>query len=172
MIKQFPNISSWRQYEFIVKANDVYTLNFRDTLPNIFVINNPNMSFLKIGISTIPRHDSYEFKVDYNSNETIGRPVGTNNLYILNDSPVDAKITVFSIEKEFDPTILKNMNVSMDGHTIDADITISNIVEGLILPVHDSVSKKRLDDIVSLLGSIDSTLTALYELKEDELSGV
>lgn len=135
MLSQFPDNSSWRQHNITIHAKEVFTLNFRDTKPNIFVVNNPNMSTLKIGLSAIPREDSYEFKVEYNTTETLGRPIGSNNLYILNDSAVDIKIVVFSIEKEFDPTILKNMNVSLDGYTIEANAEIRGIKEGIKLPI-------------------------------------
>lgn len=135
MLRQFPEISSWRKNDITIKPHEVYTLNFRDTLPNIFVINNPNLANLKIGISAIPRPDSYEFRVEYNTTETIGRPIGTNNLYILNDSSVAVKIVVFSDKQNFDPAILKNMNVSLEGYVIESATEISGFKEGLKLPV-------------------------------------
>ena len=69
MLRQFNNISSWRQHVLTIEPHEVYTLNFRDTLPNIFVLHNPNMSTLKIGISSIPRSDAYEFKIEYDNGD-------------------------------------------------------------------------------------------------------
>lgn len=135
MIRQFAEISSWRQHNLTIEPHEVFTLNFRDTIPNIFVVNNPNLATLKIGVTSIPREDSYEFKVEYNTTETVGRPIGTNNLYILNDSSIQVKIIVFSIEKDFEPSLLKNMNVSLEGYTIESNSEISGIKEGVSLPV-------------------------------------
>ena len=155
MLTQFKDISSWRKHDLTIKPHEVYTLNFRDTLPNIFVVNNANMATLKIGISSIPRVDSYEFKVEYNTNETLGRPIGTNNIYILNDSSVTVKIVVFSIEKEFDPVILKNMNISLYDQVIESSSEISGVKDGIKLPVTNDdinlmLSRYTNPDIVSL----------------------
>ena len=156
MIQQFLNNSSWRKHDINIAPKEVYTLNFRDTLPNIFVVNNPNEATLKIGISSLPRSDSYEFKIEHNTTETLGRPIGTNNLYIYNDSGIPVKIMVFSIEKDFDPAILKNMNVSMDGYTFEATSEIVSIKEGVKIPVTfdnsiDLEMKVLLSDIKSML---------------------
>ena len=132
---QFRNLSSWRKNDITISPHEVYTLNVRDTNPNIFIVTNPNMATLKIGISSIPREESYEFKVEYNTTEVLGRPMGTSYLYILNDSSIPVKITVFSIEKEFEAGILKNMNVSLDGYTIESSSEISGIKEGVYLPI-------------------------------------
>ena len=153
MLRQFPEISSWRKHDITIEPNEVHTLNFRDTTPNIFVLNNPNLATLKIGISAIPRDDSYEFKVEYNTTETIGRPIGTNNLYILNDSSIPVKIVVFSIEKEFDPSILKNMNVSLEGYTLESNSEISGIKEGVKLPVH--MDDNQHSELVNVMKSIE-----------------
>lgn len=152
VLQQFPRGSTWTQSDIVINPHEVYTLNFRDTNPNIYVINNPNMSILKIGISSMPRMDSYEFKVDYNTVETIGRPIGSKNIYILNDSSVKVKVRVFSIEKDFDPAILKNMNVSLEGYTIETGTKIEGIMNGLILPT----SSPDVIEIINQLMKTDS----------------
>lgn len=169
MIKQFNNLSSWRKEEITIEPHELYTLNYRDTMPNIFVIVNPNECNLKVGITNLPRVDSYEFKVDYNSTETVGRPIGTHNLYILNDSSAKAKIIVFSIEKEFDPQILKNMNVSMEGYTLETAAVIQGFADGVSLPADPEL----LDSIANLksvhLSNIHNALDGL--VKENTFTG-
>ena len=152
MIRQFAHISSWRKYDITIEPHMVHTVSFIDTLPNIFVINNPNIATLKIGISTIPRTDSYEFRVEYNTTETMGRPIGTNALHILNDSSIPVKINLFSIEKEFDPVLLKNMNVALSGYTLETSSIINGFREGVVLPVRIE------EEIKKLLGDIKTTL--------------
>lgn len=157
MLRQFNNISSWRKHDVTIKPHEVFTLNFRDTLPNIFVVNNPNLATLKIGISSIPREDSYEFKVEYNTTETLGRPIGTNNVYILNDSSVPVKIVIFSIEKEFDPALLKNMNVALDGYTIESSSEITGIRDGVLLPVElENEVSNSIKNMSTVLGGFDT----------------
>ena len=141
---QFNDFSTWRQDTITIQPHEVGTVNFKQTTPNIFVIQNPNVALLKVGISSIPYEDKYEFKVDYNTTETIGRPFGSNNLYILNDSSMEVTILVFSIQKEFDPTILKNMNVSLNGYTIESNSEISGVVDGVTLPVEDKNSSEAI----------------------------
>lgn len=158
MLRQFTNISSWRKHDITIESHEVYTLNFRDTLPNIFVVNNPNLATLKISASSIPRNDSYEFKIEYNTTETVGRPIGTNNLYILNDSSVKIKITVFSIEKEFDPAILKNMNVSLDGYTIESSSEISGVKAGVEIPVRNNNTDANIVNMSTVLNGFDSVV--------------
>ena len=135
MIKQFDNLSSWRKDEITIEPHETATVNFRDTMPNVFIIQNANAAMLRVGISNLPRSNSYEFSVDKNTTEVVGRPIGTNNLYVLNDSSINVKILVFSIEKEFDPQILKNMSVSIDAGTIETSSVISGFADGVSLPV-------------------------------------
>lgn len=157
MIQQFNDLSSWRKEEITIKKNELYTLNYRDTRPNIFVVINPNKAVLKIGITNLPRTDSFEFKVDYNSTETLGRPIGTHNLYILNDSSLDINISVFSIEQDFNPEILKNLNVNLQDYTLQTTSKISGFASGVRVPVDSEVIQNQAKIISSLsnLKSVD-----------------
>ena len=161
MISQFKNLSSWRKDEITLEAYETYTLNFRDTMPNVFIIQNANNSILRIGISNLPRVDSYEFSIDKNTTEVVGRPIGTNNLYIYNSAGVKVKILVFSIEKEFDPQILKNMSVSVDAGTIETSSIISGFAEGVTLPI-------TAPEILDAITSINSLITT-GNGKDDEM---
>ena len=176
MIQQFNNLSSWRKEEIKIKQHELYTLNYRDTMPNIFVVVNPNVAVLKIGITNLPRTDSFEFKVDYNSTETVGRPIGTHNLYILNDSSKDVTVTVFSIEQEFDPQILKNLNVNLQDYEIQTSAVISGFKAGVAMPIESEVKDNQQEIISSLanlksvhLGNLQTAINAL--LKENTFTG-
>ena len=165
-ISQFTNISSWRKNDITIAPHEVFTLNFNqtNTNPNIFVINNPNQATLKIGISSIPREDSYEFKVEYNTNETMGRPIGSKNIYILNDSSITVKVTVFSIEKEFDPAILKNMNISLEGYTIESSSEISGFKEGIVLPIQlDGIAFELFNTMLEVIQEMSRTHGLMLE---------
>lgn len=165
MLSQFDNFSSWRRDELTIQPHEVATLDFIDTTPNVFTISNPNKAFLKVGIGSIPRSDSYEFKVEYNTTETLGRPFGSKKLYIYNDSSIEVKIGVFSIQKEFDPMILKNMNVTLDGYDIVVGTSIDSVAHGVTIPTEDKYSS----DIRALLDLIEKNTSAI-ELNADTVN--
>lgn len=161
MIQQFNNLSSWRKDEVTIDPHEIYTVNFRDTHPNVFIIQNANAATLRVGISNLPRSNSYEFSIDKNTTEVVGRPIGTNNLYILNDSSINVKILVFSIEKDFDPQILKNMSVSIDAGTIETSGVISGFAEGVTLPV---TSPTILDELITVENLIFNNNTGTQDI--------
>lgn len=133
-VEQFHNLSSWREDNLAIDPHEVGVLDLLDTSPNMFVVVNPNKTLLKCAISTIPTPDNYEFKVEYNCSEVFGRPTATRKLYILNDSEVKASIKIFSVNKEFDPTVLKNMNVNLKDYELQTDTMIRGFAEGVSLP--------------------------------------
>lgn len=162
MITQFPNISSWRKEEISIQAHEVFTMNFRDTNPNLFIVGNPNEAVLKISLSAVPRTNSYEFRIESNTTETFGRPIGSNNLYILNDSSVSVKLTIFSMEGEFNPQILKNTNINVDIEKVESSAEISGFAEGISLDVHDSSVTSELLKLIK--NGSASGYTNLYNL--------
>lgn len=169
MIKQFDNLSSWRKDEVTIESHETCTINFRDTMPNVFIIQNANAATLRVGISNLPRSNAYEFSVDKNTTEVVGRPIGTNNLYILNDSSVKVKILVFSIEKDFDPQILKNMSVSVESGNLETSSVISGFAEGVTLPVTSPAIVDAITAINDLIGTSNNNqqdiLSSLANLK-------
>lgn len=155
-VEQFHNLSSWREDNISIDPHEVGVLDLLDTAPNMFVIVNPNKALLKCAISTIPTVSNYEFKVEYNCSEVFGRPTATRKLYILNDSEVKASIKIFSVNKEFDPTVLKNMNVNLKDYEIQTDTQIRGFAEGVSLP-----SGKNMIGYVSLSDSDKNLLNNL-----------
>ena len=133
-LTQFKNLSSWREDHVTIEGGKVYTLTFLDTKPNMFYIQNPNNNILKVSIGKIPRPDSYEFKIDANSTITLGRPTPTGQIYILNDGGVSTNITVYSVVKEFDMNVLKNLAISVDNATFQSDGIVRGFQQGVSVP--------------------------------------
>lgn len=178
MLQQFFNSSTWRKETVTINPHEVETIDYLDTTPNMFYIINPNVAGLKVGIGSIPRANSFEYKVEANSSEIVGRPEGSTKLYILNDSGVKATITVFSVNKEFDPSILKNMNVVLEGVSLEVGSQITSIIDGLVLPTEDkngSTVASTLKSILTLLNATGvkeyNSGTILNELKALTSSG-
>lgn len=156
MLTQF-NSSTWREDNITIESGEVFDLNFIDTKPNMFYVQNPNNDELKISISSIPNKKSYEFVVHSNSSEPIGRPTGTGHLYILNIGTTTAKVKVYSIADKFDMNILKNFVVSLSGVTVEAQQEIK-FAEGVALP-----SGTNNIGVVSLKESLENDITNMGE---------
>ena len=134
MISQFNDFSSWREDKITIEGGEVYRLYFEDTVPNMFLVQNPNGVILKVSIGGIPTTDNYEFLIGTNSSETIGRPKGSRYLYLLNDNSENAIVTVYSIKDTFDINILKNTTVSMDNATVNVDGIVKGFKAGVSIP--------------------------------------
>lgn len=158
MIQQFLNQSSWRYYELVIGPNETITHTFDDTNPNQFVIVNPNLAVLHVGIHTLPTNEKYEFKVEYNATETFGRPVGTKYIYITNTTGVKVNIQLFSLESpNFDLGILKNMNINLTDYTLQANSQISGVNAGVVLPTKDNELLSALNKVYNLLSGLNYT---------------
>ena len=168
-IQQFKNLSSWREDILNIKGGEVVTLDFNDTTPNMFVVQNPNPVSLKISISSYPRTDSYEYKVDGNMTETMGRPISTNKIHILNDGSTDAVVRVYSINDTFDVQILKNMTVALNNATVETDGLIRGFSSGVSLPSgSNSIGNVGFNDTANV--SIQNILENLNTLSDNSLS--
>ena len=165
-LKQFNDLSSWREDNITIESGEVFTLDFLDTRPNMFVIQNPNNVVLKCAISVIPRVKNYEFKVEKNTTETIGRPTPTNKIHILNTGDIGVSIKVFSVNTAFDMSVLKNMNVSIDSAIVETDGIVKGFESGVSIPSgNNSIGKIGFNDYAQV--DIDSIKTYLSNLTND-----
>ncbi len=156
-LTQFGGSTNWEKYDVTIKPHEMFTLDFVTSKPNVFVITNSNSELIKVGINNIPTENSYEFKVEPNSTETLGRPVGTNKLYLLNNGGTEIKVIVFAIDTDFDPEILKNVNVNVSlegGINVAPEMNLTDIKPGLTLPVADSKVEELLTETNRLLTGI------------------
>lgn len=156
-LTQFGGSTNWEKYEVIIKAHEMFTLDFVTSKPNVFVVTNSNKEQIKVGINNIPTDNSFEFKVEPNSTETLGRPVGTNKLYLLNAGGTEIKVIVFAIDTDFDPEILKNVNVNLSmegGVTVEPEMYIGDINPGLVFNMKSSALEELLIENNRLLTEI------------------
>ena len=130
--------STWRVDDVIIDGNECFELDFLDTRPNMFVIQNPNPYDLKVSIANMPTPKNFEFLVGKNSTETLGRPMRTGRLYILNTGAQNIHIKVFSCDEDFDMNILKNLNVTLGDVSVTTDGIIKGFAEGVSLPSGDN----------------------------------
>lgn len=175
-MRQFNNLSTWREETVVVKGKECFDLNFRDTTPNMFVIQNPNNAELFISISKIPTSKNYEFKVGKNCTDTLGRPTPTNRIYILNNADIDATIKVFSVMDTFDMNILKNFAVSLDSGEMQMDGVVKGFDSDVSLPAGNNFmgyvglsdsERQSFADMITSLSNIKTDTNNMLAIKNN-----
>lgn len=165
-MSNYNNYSSWREDRITIQAGEVKTIDFLQTSPNMFLVQNPNEAFLKVSISKIPRSNMYEFLVGQNASETLGRPMPTKHLYILNDSSKTADVTVYSVQDTFDMNILKNLSLMVESATFETDGIVKGFQAGVSLPSGtNTLGKIELGD--NSKTSLDTQLEAIKNAIND-----
>lgn len=112
---QISKASTWRRDVIEIKAGSHYEYDFLDTKPNTFYLQNRGKSEIYVGITEIPAVNDYEFKIEPLSADVFGRPIGTNKLYLYNDSINDIVVTLYSYAGVFDINVLKQLAVTVAG---------------------------------------------------------
>lgn len=160
--KMGQNQVSWRQQQVEISGHGLKTIHFMDTTPNLFMIQNPTSATLYIGITNIPTENSYEWKVAPNSSKTFGRPIATDELYILNKTNVDCTVNLFSVYDRFDLSLLADMTVSLD-QSIAEEIKGDGIIKGFGAGVSLPYGTKHIGE-VSLSGGLPAGTNHLGEV--------
>lgn len=123
-MKQYTKASSWRQWHVAVKSGSVGELIFSETRPNTFYVMNPSDGFIYVNLTTSnPSPELYEFEIEPNKADVIGRPTSTQNLYIYNHGSKDSVITVWSYDGPFDIAMLKQFKVDLKSAKFDGVIS-------------------------------------------------
>jgi len=172
---QFPvkkDVASWRQEEVTLSGNELKTIHFSDTMPNMFCIQNPNDIHLLTGITKIPTLESYETRIEPNSTMTFGRPVPTRTLNILNPSNKSVTISLFSVNDKFDISILQYHKTTLEGFgDIVNDGIIKGFSDGVELPYGTNhigiVSLDSLPSGTKTIGKVnfgDASVTLINEI--------
>ena len=172
-LNQFPvktDAASWRQEEITLAPNELKTVNFSDSMPNMFFIQNTNDVPVFVGITKIPTTSAYERCIDANTCGTFGRPVPTRTLHILNHANKEITITLFSVYDKFDINILKDFSFTGSIGQIVNDGIIKGFSNGVALP-HGSnhigeVSVEVLPEGNNTLGKVNFGEDALAKVND------
>lgn len=183
-LRQFNNLSSWKENDYIIESGELKTIDFIDTAPNTFILQNPNGSNLYVSIGGIPTVNNYETKIEANSVKTFGRPTSTRKLYIFNNGTKDVKIKIFSIfMQDFDINTLKYTEIDIASATIQSNSFISGFSSNASLPSGtNTIGKVGLENSVSnTITQINNNLSSqktnieniksnIYEIKNNNLT--
>lgn len=157
----FRDFSSWRVDDCILKGGEVYTLDFLDTSPNMFLVQNPNDERILAGVSIIPTETNYEFDIPKNSTVPVGRPIRTNKLYLLNTGMVDIKVKIFSDYLPFDMGAFAGSNMNIEHAEISTDGIVKGFKSGVSLPSGDNNIGNV--DVITLPENLALALADIYQ---------
>lgn len=171
MALKYNNYSSWRE-SFVHLQGGLNTIDFLDTNPNMFVVQNISGTDIYCSISTIPTNDNYEYLINKHSTVTLGRPTSTNKLHFFNPTNNPITLKIFSVQGEFDMNILKNVTVKLD---TDAQIKTDGLIKGFgngvsLPPGTNKIGQVEVTnqvDVDSLVDSVNSMKTAMTNVNND-----
>lgn len=158
--------SEWRQSTVVVPAGEYYEMNFLDTQPNVFWIQNLNNSQLYASLANVPTLERYEYEIKPNRADCFGRPLASSRLYLLNPSENAMSVTVFSNFQEFDIGLLKDLYVEIDTSQFKYDGKITGFAPGVEMVVKTKagqpleISGYKLDTIDTTLSGIQTFLSS------------
>lgn len=132
-MNNYRNLSSWREQNIVCKAG-INDIDFLDTKPNQFIIQNTSAYPVYVSISKTPSKDSYELYVEKNTTATWGRPIPTSKLYIYNPTNIEIPIKVYSVYDVFDMNILRGSKVYFDEMKVRTDGIVKGFGAGISLP--------------------------------------
>lgn len=139
-------LSTYREQQVSIKAGEVRTVQFSDTMPNHFYINNLSTSDVYLGITMLPNTERYDLYVGPSEQKITGRDKGVQQIYLFNNSPNNATVMLTTFNKAFDPTIL--ISTSVQGGTTSRPT--SNVITGFTAPLPNGNNKVGRVDVESL----------------------
>lgn len=100
--------------EVVCKAYSTTSIEFFDTNPNYFRVQNKGTGRLYCGVSRMPTENNYDFVCDKESSKMYAEPYRRPYLYILNPTGSDISVIVLSFYAEFEPLSLAFSEFKLD----------------------------------------------------------
>lgn len=140
-----------------VPAYSVLTVDYLDTKPNYFRVQNQGSGKLYCSGDHIPTITNYDFVVSGGGLKMFTEPTNRNALYIYNPSGTPAVAVVVSFQADFDPVALVLSEIEIEvPSTIEAAQAINSI--NCSLPSgSNKIGSVGIDGTVSLANAADIT---------------
>lgn len=162
-------LSSWRKHLIDIRPHECKTYNFFDTKPNMIFVQNPSDKPLLVSLDNMPTLENYDWRIKGNFGRCIGRPYGTQQIYLINTSDNEITVPMWSINDEFQFSILQDFTI--ENLTIDEEalknLTYDGIIKGFesALPSgNNTIGKVDLtgnaNQLLSSIGTTNSQLVA------------
>ena len=140
----------------------VTTIDYIDTQPNYFRVQNSGETTLYCSTVNIPTQSQHDFSVKAVGMKMFAEPFNRSKLYIFNPSGDTVNISVLSFRAEFDPLTLALTDIGIDLE--GASIESSNVISGFNVPLPaggNEIGKVQVTSIPALptggnhIGSVD-----------------
>ena len=148
--------SALQKRQVSISAYSVATLDYIDSQPNYFRIQNSGDSTLYCATAHIPTTENYDFMVSGGGMRMFAEPFERSKLYIFNPSGSSVNVTVLSFKAEFDPLTLAMSDVSIDlnGASLEANNVIKSF-ETSLPSGSNNIGKVTLADLATLTAKLD-----------------
>lgn len=125
--------SALQKKNVTVPAHSVTTIDYIDTQPNYFRVQNSGDGTLYCSTANIPTQKQHDFSVKAAGMKMFAEPFYRAKLYVLNSTGNDVNITVLSFRAVFDPLALALSDIAIDleGATIESENVISGFETSL-----------------------------------------
>lgn len=112
--------------QITIPAYTTKTIDYNDTKPNYFRVQNTGDTPIYCGTSHIPTAKNYDFMCNAKAMKMYAEPFHRTTIYIFNPSASDIVVTVLSFSAEFDPIALTLSDITIDLPT--SDLGISSVI--------------------------------------------
>lgn len=106
--------SALQKKQLTIPAYSVATIDYIDTQPNYFRVQNNGEAALYCATANIPTEKNYDFKVSPEGMKMFAEPFDRSKLYIYNPSGNPVNVTVLSFKAVFDPLTLALSDIEID----------------------------------------------------------
>lgn len=155
-----------------VPAFSITTIEYLDTKPNYFRVQNRGTTELYCSTNNMPTTKHYDFAVPGKKMKMFAEPYNRTRLYIFNPSGSDVEVAVLSFQAEFDPLTLALSEIEVE---VPSNFEVSTAITSFNAPLPTGNNKIGKVEVTN--GPAAADITSIKEdvgenlLKFDALMG-
>lgn len=146
-----------------VPAYSVSTLDYLDTKPNYFKVQNRGNSKIYCGAASIPTATQYDFTVSAGKSQMHADPAQRSKFYIYNPSGSEIECVVTTFAAEFEPLTLALAGLELDASGLSVES--SNVIESFNTSLPSGTNK------IGTVGISDSLPAGNNKIGSVEVTG-
>lgn len=155
--------------EVVIPAYSVVTIDYMDTTPNYFRVQNQGETAIYCGTSAIPTNHKYDFMVAPKGMKMFAEPFKRAKLYLFNPSGTEIRAVALTFQAEFDPLALALSEISLDFSSLQLESNM--VISGFnsALPTgNNKIGKVEVTNFPNYTTVLNNILTALNNLTNGE----
>ena len=160
-----------------VPAFSITTIDYLDTKPNYFRVQNRGTTELYCSTNNMPTTKHYDFAVPGKKMKMFAEPYNRTRLYIFNPSGTDVEVAVLSFQAEFEPLTLALSEIEVEVPSNFETSTAITSFNASLPTGNNKIGKVEVTngpnqvDVTAIKESTAATVTALNELMSAPASG-